>query len=340
MIKKFLLANLLFVFALAVSPPRLTRGSTLPLGQCLYQIVSIEMSRDFHEEALKAQAVAARTYLMWRYGIDFSDLCDQTNCSHMSQSGSRIYEAAIKAVNDTRGQLLTYDGKVINSTYFSSSGGATDDSENVWVETLPYLRSVDDPYEVEPRVWTRTFSFAEIDSLLAANGAEIGETTGVSITRKSASGRVQELTVYGTGGEKALVKEEIRTFFQKSPGGSLESRNFTILGGEEVSAGFESVSVTDGSETLEISANYVYGLSHDGTIYLLHGLTVFDGRYIVTYGELFEEPVAVAGDGVTFSGRGWGHGVGLSQKGAEGYARNGYGYVEILKHYYTGVSVG
>jgi len=309
-------------------------ASSVSSGECLYLVVASEMSSSFHIEALKAQAVAARSYILNRRGAHSPanyNLCDAGSCPH---NKSHVKEPIMRAVNETRGVVMTYEGRVINASYFSSSGGVTDDSENVWQEALPYLRSVSDPFEYEPRLWTRTFSLNEITSLSIENGEYIGAVSGVSITRKSANGRVQELTIKGSAGSVILLKEEIRTFFSKSDGGSLSSRNF-IIEGARGEAESSLVAVTDGNVIYSSPYSILYYYTVNGSAAVAGNVAAYDGKSVAVYGA---QSAAGSSDGnsVTFTGSGWGHGVGLSQRGAEGFAQRGYDYVSILKHYYSG----
>ncbi|MDR1664602.1 MAG: SpoIID/LytB domain-containing protein [Clostridiales bacterium] len=371
-----------------------TAVNVLSMEEYLYSVVPSEMSPSFQMEALKAQAVASRSYLLTRKGAHSGqgfDLCDQGHCQHYD-GVSNENAASIQAADATRGMVLTYNGEPINAVYFSSSGGVTDDSENVWNEAVPYLRGVGDTVEHEPRVWTRSFTMGEITSLLSAEGHNIGGAVSVAITRTSPAGRVQELTVNGTAGSVALTKEDIRTFFSASNGGTLESRNFSITGGNTyppnavgantvinpVSAGgnippsapaqtppsnayFSGyIAVTDGFEILSLPAASLFGVSAEGVPLPLYAPSVSDGITTASYdgydpSGLPGEAVAgspvpstgaglavtgvSAGETVTFSGMGWGHGVGMSQCGAEGLARAGYDFYTILRHYYSGVTV-
>jgi stage II sporulation protein D len=245
----------------------------------------------------------------------------------------------IEAVDSTRGQVMTYGGEIIDAVYFASSGGYTEDSENVWRETRPYLRAVSDPFETESRIWRRTFTLNELTSIVAANGYNIGSVFVVSVKLAEGSGRVQELSIHGTADRVTLEKEEIRNFFAYTAEGSLDSRNFTIESGM-VSDSPEpmTLTITDGNHIISSPVEQIYGLDIDGTPNVLNNsLVVFNGKDL----HKIESGVTVISTSgvVTFTGAGWGHGVGMSQRGAEGYAERGYGYTEILKHYYTGVII-
>jgi len=221
------------------------------------------------------------------------------------------------------------------ATYFSSSGGATDNSENVWVEARPYLRSVNEIAEFNPMQWTRTLTWAELTTLAQTANANIGTVTGLAVSSISASGRVQELTLQGTNGNHAITGERIRTFFNTSTGGMLQSRNFHLQ--NATAAPLTDVSVYDGYTliTAPLSSLRVLDL-HENThtprmAYIYNGIAprrIQPAPHTVT-----------GGTGVTITGSGWGHGVGMSQHGAEGMARAGFTYRQILLHYFTGVEI-
>jgi stage II sporulation protein D len=265
------------------------------------------------------------------------DLCDQGHCQAFRGAGNE-HDGAVQAVIDTHDIVMYYDSEPINAVYFSSSGGNTDDSENVWTQTLPYLRStVEVVPEYEPRIWSRFFSWNDLSGVLSANSVYIGTPNGAAITRTGVLGRVQELTLYGTGGQIVLTKEEIRTFFSPSSGGSLDSRNFVI--GEGFLPALP-VNVTNGHETQHGPISGFYGISAGNAVFTMQNASVSDGAATIEYEAANPTPAeAYGGTGVTFSGSGWGHGVGMSQRGAEAMARAGYGFSEILRHYYTGIDI-
>ena len=258
----------------------ITAINIINVEEYLYSVVSSEMPPTWHIEALKAQAVASRSYTHTRIKLDVHsgsmyDICDTTRCQVYNGFESET-ESSREAVSSTRGLMAYFEGEVINATYFSSSGGRTETSAHVWQEALPYLKSVDDIFETEGKKWTRTFSLEQIQSTLANRNIDIGTIQSIGINKNSTN-RVESLIIIGTNGNHILQKENIRTFFASFSGGLLESRNFTIT------------SQTENS--------------------------------------------------VTFSGQGFGHGVGMSQFGAKGMAEFGFSYQEILKHYYLGITL-
>jgi len=326
---------------------RLTAINVLCPELYLYGVLPTEMSHHFHANALKAQAIASRTFMVYRMNegshrhLGF-DLCDTTHCQSYRGTGSE-HSSTTQAVSETRGLVMFHSGAVILAVYHSSGGGSTDNSENVWVQARPYLRAVRNIAEHDPVEWTRTFTWAQINTALQAAGASIGTATGIAITQTGTYGRVQELTVHGTGGTWRLTREATRTFFAPI-GGTLMSRNFHIAGAAPTqTTAPEAVWVTDGQATISSTIISMLWQNHLGQVSTVpDGVYVFDG----TTRRRIESPipetptqVVTGGAGITLVGSGWGHGLGMSQRGAHGMALAGHTYREILLHYYTGIEI-
>ena len=189
----------------------------LGLDEYLYGVVPAEISESCNAEALKAQAVAARTYAfskMLAPASTYFDLGNNTN--YQVYTGyTAAYPKCRSAVDSTRGVVLTYSGKPINAYFCSSNGGYTEKVENVWGSTsLAYSDSVQDSYD--PREsWTRTYTTAEINSRLSSTiKSTIGDFTGIdlnSLTRYP-SGRVSNITITGTNGSMSFSKNNARMF--------------------------------------------------------------------------------------------------------------------------------
>ena len=124
-----------------------------------------------------------------------------------------------KACKDTENEFVTYKNKVVKTTYFSTSGGYTESSENVWGGKKPWLRSVPDPYENKPekKPWTIGYTRAELQNMLrgyaAKKGLSLGSIEKLTITHRSKSGRALSLLVKGSRGRLVLSKQEIRKAF-------------------------------------------------------------------------------------------------------------------------------
>ena len=257
----------------------------------LYGVLSAEMSSDFSEEALKAQAVAARTYIIYKKennmtkGHKGADICTDSNHCQAYFSYNELkknkgedwikesYPKIKKAVDDTKGHILTYDEKAILPLYFSTSSGKTENCEEVFSSQYPYLKSVSSPYEEQsPRYYTETkISKYKFVNALNKSYSNISLSVDnlinqIKVLERTNAGSVKTIQI----GDKKLSGRNIRTLF------GLNSSNFDI--------GFEN-------------------------------------------------------DTVVFKVKGYGHGVGMSQWGAEGMAQKNYKYYDILCHYYTGIEI-
>ncbi len=314
----------------------------VPTEEYLYGVVPSEMPSSWPLEALKAQSVAARCYTATRAGVHQDagyDLCDTVHCQ-MYLGFSNESPSAIKAVKETAGVLAYYNGKPINATYFSSSGGMTVNSEEVWANAEPYLRGVPEVAEKEAKVWTRTFTLAEITALLQANGANIGQAQSLSI-QTGAGGRVTEMTIVASGGSKTYTKDSIRTFFSQSSEGSLSSTMFTLGNGGAAPAN-NQVAVQGGNgstATYPINTLYVQGQNSEPLQLDIAVVQALGKEQSQAYGGTATQSTSSSGNTIVLNGKGWGHGVGMSQYGAKGMAEAGYTYDQILKHYYTGIEV-
>ena len=316
----------------------LTAVNIIGIQEYLYSVVPSEMAPGWHDEALKAQAVASRSFTVTRRGAHANegfDLCDTVHCQAYNGVSFETTRTT-NAVRNTANLLIWHANQIVSATFFSSSGGHTDDSENVWTGTAPYLRAVLDFYEQNARVWYRVITLDDLNRALLAANANIGTATGMFVNQ-TANNRVQELIISGTMGNKSLTREQIRTFFAPIEGGSLASRNFTITSGG--SGGFAYVFVSSGTTTImspAISDFFVHiqegasqnapgqvtAISSAGTAVLGHqgGITAPAGAFVL-------------------EGTGFGHGVGMSQHGAQGMALAGYNFIQILQFYYRGVEV-
>lgn len=262
----------------------------LPLNEYVTGVVAAEMPAAFPVEALKAQAVAARTYVLKRLtagGVMNSehpgaDVCDDPRHAQAWLSRGqmrerwgainyyRYYYKIRRAVDATTNMVITYNGKLIDPVYHSACGGRTEDSGAVWKYSVPYLKSVNCPYETDPRpVQTASFTLDQARKALGIDLAAVPVSTGgspVKITGRTDTGRVSTVEVGGVELPATLVRQRL----------GLRSTNF--------------------------------------------GCRLEDDKLV-------------------FTTVGYGHGVGMCQYGAKGFAEHGYSYEEILKHYYTGVEV-
>lgn len=257
-------------------------------------VVSGEMPASFHIEALKAQAVAARTYSLARVlkaeaegnpqAHPDAPLCDSTHCQVYKSieelektKGSKWMEKdwpkICRAVDSTRGQLLYYKGGLVEQALFhSSSGGRTENSEDVFAAAVPYLVSVESPYEdtATHKKECNSFSLEEFSSAVRNSCPDIVfgsiDPSNIKIISRSSGNRVEKIQI----GNAVLTGRKLREILD------LPSSNFEI---------------------------------------------------------------SFSKDSISFTSDGSGHGVGMSQYGADGMAKKGYDYKKILSHYYSGTEV-
>lgn len=244
------------------------------LEEYVVGVVASEMPADFETEALKAQALAARTYVMksLEESGEITDTIDNQvykSVEELKQIWKDDYEEKLakirEAVDSTVGQVITYDGELITASFFSTSNGYTEDAEDVWGENVPYLQSVASPWDKE----VKKFLVEE-----NKDAREVEEKLGVSIS----DGQVGTILSY-TDGKRI---DEI----------SIEG---TVMTGKEVR---EKLGIRSADFTLEKK-----------------------------------------GDEVIITTKGYGHGVGMSQYGANALAQEGKSYKEILMYYYSGVDI-
>lgn len=290
------------------SPQRwgLTVVNVVPMEQYLYGVVGKEMSPSWHPEALKAQAVAARTYAVSHKnnfasrGFDMTD--DTSSQTYAGINGES--PSVIAAVNATRGEILTYGGKPIDAFFCSTAGGWTENSENVWGTRIPYLRGVSDDSSAMPSYrWSVTTTPERLAANLSAAGKGVGKVTSItlsplakrpmSVADRGVSGRVLSMTVHGTAGSVRVSGNAFQSIY------GLKSTLFDFAQGTTVIPDPDS------------------------------GRTAHSTNMTIK-----------AGVPLTIFGYGWGHGLGMSQYGAYQMAKehgstSGY-YRTILSHYYTG----
>ena len=251
-------------------------NKTLDLEDYVIGVVAGEMPASFDSEALKAQAVASRTYALYKKqksGLEF-DLTNGTNTQVYIEKDTMVqkwgedyqkyYEKIRDAVLETKGQVLTYGGSLIEAFYFAMSSGNTNESASVFGEARDYLQSVVSEYDNTSLNGYEVKTEMSVDEFKSKLGLNCNRVTIDNISRSS-SHYVDSINVCS----QVLRGTAVRTKL------GLRSADFDI--------------------------------------------TIGDAVNIVT--------------------RGYGHGVGMSQYGANGYASVGYTYDEILKHYYQGVEI-
>jgi stage II sporulation protein D len=202
----------------------LTALNYVDLEQYLYSVLGGEMNGNWHPEALKAQAVAARSYALYRrqrFGNAVSDLCDSAKCQ--VYRGVQDESAGTqRAVNATAGQVLTHKGQIIEALFHSSSGGHTENVEDVWRSApIPYLRAVPDADQSAPVFqWTRTLSQTELTTLVPNIGSIVNIVPVAS--SRTQGGRFRQMQVIGDRGSRVVEGARFRDAF------NLRSSKFVI----------------------------------------------------------------------------------------------------------------
>lgn len=250
----------------------------IPFEDYIIGVVAAEMPVSFELEALKAQAVAARSYVLKKIEQNKNndyDILDTVmnqvyiNNEEMKQKWKDKYEENYKkikrAVDETKGEYLTYNGNIIEAFFFSTSSGMTENSEDVFTAPLPYLRSVESNWDNISPVFRDnvTLSLKEFYYNL---GLDYSDKLDIKILERSNTGHIKKIKINNVEFKGTEVRKKL----------NLRS----------------------------------------------------------TYFEIKKE-----GNNIIVNTLGYGHGVGMSQYGANGMAKDGYSYIDILKHYYQGVEI-
>ncbi len=261
---------------------------TLNLEEYLVGVLAAEMPASYETEALKAQAVAARSYIMFRASAPGeehpeADVCNNPNhckawlsqeefIKKWPEDDRAFYLSKLThAVNDTKGEYMVYEGEAVEAFFFAGSGGRTEASEDVWGGKRPYLQSVESEGDLYSPYYKseKTVSVQEFWDTLVSFNSQTVPNTGIPVIGSITRTRGGSVAKASLGGQ-VFSGREIRSLF------GLKSANFTITASE---------------------------------------------------------------NGVVFRVLGYGHGVGMSQFGANYMAQQGKKYTEILSHYYTNIQI-
>lgn len=244
----------------------------LELEEYIVGVVAAEMPASFSIEALKSQAVVARTYALKKMsnGEKLTDTVATQAYIDMEQMKTKwgadynkYYNKIKDAVSKTEGEYITYKGNYINAVYHSTSNGYTEDAVNVWKESFPYLKSVNSSWDRNVSSYEKTIN-KDFKNLLEITG--LNDISEIKVLSRNSSGRVETIQV----GKKTYTGVEFRNLL------GLRSADFDIK---------------------------------------------------------------ITSDKIEITTRGYGHGVGMSQYGANEMAKQGYNYKQIINHYYTGVQI-
>jgi len=293
----------------------------------LTSVVGAEMPADWPIAALQAQAVAARTYALRHHrGRKGSYDLKATFASQVYKGVESETDATRQATRTTRDLVLAYRGKLIDAVFHSSSGGRTAYSGQVWSTQLPYLVSVPDDDSHSPvRRWRKPLDEAS----LARAFSEIGGAHNIRIVTTSPSGRVRQAQVIGPGGQLRLSGKELRR----------------RLGLRSTLVTFEPLQPPTAPDP---SSGMPRWRADIKPMVARRSVSPFSGEPLTAppppglrapRRQPFEPPAPQKAGGLMAIGRGFGHGVGMSQWGAHGLALRGESYRAILHHYYRGVSI-
>ena len=187
----------------------ITAVNYVPLESYLYSVVGAEMPTSWSMEALKSQAVAARSYALFHRQTGANSVFDMGDTTAWQVYGGLEKEAPSTraAVDATKGQVLTYQGQIINSVFHSCAGGHTENVEDVWSSPLPYLRGVFSPDRDLPACrWSQiSFTASELSQRLGYDGT----ISSISVKRHP-HGRVISLEIDGSNGRMSIEGEDVR----------------------------------------------------------------------------------------------------------------------------------
>ncbi len=316
----------------------------VPMQEYVKGVVPYEMSAKWPLEALKAQALCAKTYALYNYGKHGKnfDVCGSTDCQVYSGAGSAT-DNSDRAVDETYGMYLLYNGKPINAVFHSSDGGATENSENVWSATLPYLRGVYDNNEdldscINGR-WSYEYTTDELTYILNAKGYSCAKIVNMYVKEYTEMGNVKTLTLVDANGKEFnFSKEKSRTILYSSTYKKYtHSQRYTVRKKGEP----EIANPTDPTNNV-FDYDTVYDVGKNGKKQVLK-----NNIYVITSNNNNQstsngtnKPAESSGEtSFIVSGTGWGHNVGMSQNGAKAMALAGKTAEEIIHFYYTDVQI-
>ncbi len=286
-------------------------------------VVTAEMPALWHEEALKAQAVAARTYALQRLLVNADKPFDvyATVADQLYQGLKSVHLRGLKATSDTRGKIIAFNGEPIIAYYHSASGGKTRQG------SLPYLVSVDSPENSPFNSWEVEFSIKDIQEKVQASLPELGDVYDIQPVLLSPM-EVKVIAI-GKKGKKELNSVALRNILGvnviRSPNYIVEVSGF--LPGEDFRE------IHDWMRVSVISANSEKDIK-------VRRATVTSGLLTrPMYHRYYAAKLKEIPDRLLFKGSGYGHGLGMSQWGAKKMAEEGRSWEEIIKHYFNGVEV-
>ncbi len=361
--------------AFSLNDGRLLSINKVNLKYYLYGVLPREIFPTWPEEAIKAQALAARSYAVAslkpnaKLGYDVED--NQNDQVYGGYSAENPITNAI--VDSTDGKMIYYDGKVITAYFHSTSGGKTENSENIWVTAVPYLKAVEDSFSLDTPLSTWKRTVTKEDAIKSAKEIKpsVTDVYNIVITDVSENGRVIQCIISTDVGDIILKKSNITATFgyrilpstwfsltsdsdvylisensfvaeQGSSGGDsvLDSSSNTsddsIL---DTNGGDSNQSEENTSNTEKPNPDDMRVSLNDKYIISASGVSNINNSSLNLISSTGTSKLSTVPTAYYFDGKGNGHGIGLSQYGAKKMADQGYTYEEIIKHYYTGVEI-
>ncbi len=329
---------------------RLQAVNLLGLEHYLASVVGSEMPASWPAEALRAQAVAARTYALAQLKPEAPFDLRSTVASQVYRGTEAETDSTRSAVAATRSLVLSHGGSLIDAVFHSSSGGSTENSGEMWNRQLPYLVSVPDRDKLSPwHQWSVRFEPYQLRRAFQ----ETAGASRIEVLAASSTGRVRRARVIGPAGSLDLSGSELRqrlglrsTLVQfrfepplaPGPAGGITTATAEAnavasalsRGGNRAAAGPSTAGLPAGGPPPPPPLPGADGQGDRSTAAALDPTIA---------GQLRQEPLAAPLPALEVVGRGFGHGVGMSQWGAYGLALQGVSYVQILRHYYRGAQL-
>ena len=314
---------------------KITVVNELPLEEYLNGVMKMEVHPAWDADALKAQAVVSRTFVLFNLkpGQPYDVIATVEDQVYGGVAGED--PRTTKAVTETKGEVLLYNGKFADVPFHADCGGYTENTETVWGgNPVPYLvaRPCSFARETPYRKWEKTFSEAFIRKKLDAAGYNVGMLHAIKPNHITSSGRISQVLVQHAHGTLKLSGQN----FRKAVGYNiLPSTRFKLF----VKKKSETVAV------VELLPEQAYSVSDgyntlDALLYLPQSVVAS------AYGNIAGNSIVPSAAYVlrqekawVFKGSGWGHGVGLSQWDAQAMAQQGYTYQQILSYFYPGTTL-
>lgn len=211
----------------------ITAINDVPFEEYLYGVVPSEMPASWLEEALKAQAVVARTYALYSRGqyltYGFDILATQMNQVYHGYDHEQ--RTTTKAVNDTRGQVLTHQGRLILAVFHSSSGGYVGNCGEIWLQNIPYLKAKEDPYDFNDKHynWSVTYNPQQLAAQFTSRNLPYTTVLNIEEVQRDETGkRVRSMHITGIGPDGQVKQEVVSNADRVRTSLGLKSSLFTM----------------------------------------------------------------------------------------------------------------